>query len=260
MPHILTESHGDVAVITINRPECMNAFAAQTVAQLHDALSGASVTARCILLTGSDRAFCSGADLASGDPVPSDDDGPDLGASLETGYNPLLLTIRDLPIPIIAAVNGPAAGIGCSLALACDLIVAGKSAYFLQAFTRIGLVPDGGAAFLLAASAGKARAMEAMLLAEKIPAETALSWGLVNKVVEDTEVRTASLTWAERLAAGPTRAFGLTRRAAWAALETGFEMHLSRERQDQRDAGRTPDFAEGVAAFLEKRPAKFTGS
>lgn len=256
--HVMTEAKGDVVIVRINRPERMNALSAETVRALHAALNDAA-SSRCILLTGTERAFCSGADLASGDPVPSDSEGPDLGASLETGYNPLLLAMRDLPVPIVAAVSGPAAGIGCSLALACDLIVAGRSAYFLQAFSRIGLVPDGGAAFLLAAAAGKARAMEAMLLAEKIPAETALAWGLINRIADDDSVESVGLDLAQRLAAGPTRALGLTRRAAWSALESGFETHLDRERIDQRTAGRTGDFAEGVTAFLEKRPARFTG-
>ena len=256
--HIITERRGDVAILQISRPERMNAMSARTVAELHTALKELG-SARSVLLTGGSRAFSSGADLASGDPVPSDANGPDLGAALETGYNPLLLTLRDLSIPIVAAVSGPAAGVGCSLALACDLIVAGESAYFLQAFTRIGLVPDGGAAFLLASGAGKARAMEAMLLAEKIPATTALDWGLINRVVSDGKVEDTALALAARLAAGPTFALGRTRRAAWSALQSGFEEHLGLERQDQRDAGRTADFTEGVAAFLEKRPAKFHG-
>lgn len=256
--HILTERRGDVAVIRFNRPERMNAMAARTVSELHAALKELA-NARAVLLTGGSRAFSSGADLASGDPVPSDENGPDLGATLETGYNPLLLILRDLSVPVVAAVNGPAAGVGCSLALACDLIVAGESAYFLQAFSRIGLVPDGGAAFLLASGAGKARAMEAMLLAERIPAETALDWGLINRVVPDGEVEQTALDLATKLAAGPTLALGRTRRAAWSALQSGFEEHLALERRDQRDAGRTADFAEGVAAFLEKRSAKFQG-
>ena len=256
--HILTERRGDVTIIRFNRPERMNAMAARTVCELHAALKELG-SARAVLLTGGSRAFSSGADLASGDPVPSDENGPDLGATLETGYNPLLLTLRDLSVPVVAAVNGPAAGVGCSLALACDLIVAGETAYFLQAFSRIGLVPDGGAAFLLASGAGKARAMEAMLLAEKIPATTALDWGLINRVVPDGEVEQTALDLATKLAAGPTLALGRTRRAAWSALQSGFEDHLDLERRDQRDAGRTTDFAEGVAAFLEKRPAKFQG-
>jgi len=256
--HIVTERRGDVAILRINRPERMNAMSSQTVAELHTALKELG-SARSVLLTGGDSAFSSGADLASGDPVPSDDNGPDLGATLERGYNPLLLALRDLPVPAVAAVNGPAAGVGCSLALACDLIVAGDNAYFLQAFTRIGLVPDGGSAFLLTSGAGKARAMEAMLLAEKIPAHKALDWGLINRVVPDGEVEETALALATKLAFGPTLALGRTRQAAWSALQSSFEAHLDLERRDQRDAGRTADFAEGVAAFLEKRPAKFEG-
>ena len=162
-------------------------------------------------------------------------------------------------MPILSAVRGAAAGIGASVALACDMIVAGQGAYFLQAFRRIGLVPDGGSALLLAHTVGRVRAMELMLLGEKLDAATALAWGLINRVVEDGEVEATAAAIAASLAKGPTRALGLIRKAAWAALSSDFESQLDLERALQREAGGSADFAEGVAAFLGKRLADFTG-
>jgi 2-(1,2-epoxy-1,2-dihydrophenyl)acetyl-CoA isomerase len=160
---------------------------------------------------------------------------------------------------VISAVRGVAAGVGASVALSCDMIVAGESAYFLQAFRRIGLVPDGGSAFLLAQSVGRVRAMELMLLGEKLPAPTALAWGLINRVVPDADVEAEAAGIAAGLAAGPTRALGLIRKSAWAALSSTLESQLALEADFQGDAASTQDHAEGVAAFLEKRPARFVG-
>jgi 2-(1,2-epoxy-1,2-dihydrophenyl)acetyl-CoA isomerase len=168
--------------------------------------------------------------------------------------------LRDLPIPWISAVHGAAAGVGASIALAADLIVAGESAYFLQAFRRIGLVPDGGATWLLAQSAGRVRAMELMLLGDRLPAPRALEWGLINRVVADDLLQDAALALAQELASGPTRALALIRQAAWAATASDLDTALATERKLQTEAGRSADFQEGVRAFLEKRPARFTGA
>jgi 2-(1,2-epoxy-1,2-dihydrophenyl)acetyl-CoA isomerase len=182
----------------------------------------------------------------------------DAGHALDTHYNPLMRTIRDLPIPIVAALNGAAAGIGCSIALACDIIVAGESGYLIQAFRRIGLVPDGGSAFLLTKATGRLRASEMMLLGDKIPAAKALEWGLVNDVVPDSKLRAAALAVAEKLAGGPTLALAMIRQLTWAAGDLDFEGVLALERRLQRSAGRTADHREGVAAFFEKRQARFS--
>jgi 2-(1,2-epoxy-1,2-dihydrophenyl)acetyl-CoA isomerase len=188
-----------------------------------------------------------------------DPDGrPDAGKALEHTYNPLVTQIRDLPIPIVTAVNGAAAGVGCSFALMGDLILAAESAYFLQAFRRIGLVPDGGSTYLLPRLVGKARAMEMALLGERISAAKALEWGLINRVVPDAELMPAALSLAKELANGP-KSLGLIRKTMWASLDAEWLEQLHAERMAQRVAGKTEDFSEGVAAFLQKRPAAFHG-
>jgi 2-(1,2-epoxy-1,2-dihydrophenyl)acetyl-CoA isomerase len=212
------------------------------------------------VLTGEGRAFSSGANLASG-PPPVDSDGqPDLGGRLEVTFNPFVSMLRDLPIPYVSAVNGAAAGIGCSFALLADLIVAGESAYFLQAFRRIGLVPDGSATYHLPRMIGRVRAMEMMLLGERLPARTALDWGLINRCVPDSELLKTAKALAAELANGPTKTLGMIRRLAWASLDNTWPEQLHAERQAQRNAGRTEDFREGVAAFFQKRPAAFKGA
>ncbi len=251
---ILIETTGDVITLRLNNPAALNALDPDMAELLHARLDEAATTARAIVLAGSARAFCAGANLAAGGPATDD-----AGARLESSYNPLMRAIKECRVPIIAAVCGAAAGIGASVALACDMIVAGRSAYFLQAFRRIGLVPDGGSALLLAHTVGRVRAMEMMLLGDKLPAETALSWGLINRVVADADVEAEAASLAASLASGPTVALGLIRRAAWAALSSDLESQLSLERQLQKQAGRSPDCREGVAAFLEKRPARFQG-
>jgi 2-(1,2-epoxy-1,2-dihydrophenyl)acetyl-CoA isomerase len=168
--------------------------------------------------------------------------------------------MRELPIPFVTAVNGAAAGIGCSFALLGDMIIASQSAYFLQAFRRIGLVPDGGSTYLLARAVGRTRAMEMMLMGEKIPAAKALDWGLVNRVTPDADLMSSALSLAQDIASGPTRTLAMIRKAAWASLDSDWSSQLHTERVLQRDAGRSKDFQEGVAAFLQKRPAKFTGA
>ncbi len=251
-----------VATLTLSDPATMNAIGLDMANELRMALARAASEARAILLTGEGRAFCSGANLSASrapDAAQSGPDPRDAGAALESTYNPLVTAVRDLPIPIVTAVNGAAAGVGCSLALLGDLIVAGESAYFLQAFRRIGLVPDGGSSYLLPRMIGRARAMEMMLLGEKVPARTALDWGLINRCVPDNELLSVARALAAQLADGPA-SLGRIRRQTWEGLDAHWRDQLARERDNQRAAGQTADFIEGVSAFLQKRPAKFTGA
>ena len=254
---------GNVAVSTLSDPATMNAAGVDMAAELRQAFEGAvtgSEPARAVLLTGEGRGFCSGANLQGG-PAGGrvDPDGkPDAGSALETVYNPLVTYMRDLPVPLVTAVNGAAAGVGCSLALLGDLIVAGERAYFLQAFRRIGLVPDGGSTYLLPRMIGKARAMEMALLGERVPAAQALEWGLINRVVPDAELMSTAMGLAQALANGPA-SLGLIRQTLSASLDSDWGDQLNRERLAQKVAGKTDDFREGVAAFLAKRPAEFKG-
>jgi len=254
---ILTERRGDVLVITLNRPERLNAASPATFDEIRAALADLG-GARAVLVTGAGRAFCSGADLAGGS-LTSADPAQATFDALTNSYNPTMIAIAELPVPIVAAVRGPAAGIGCSLALACDFVVGCDTAYFLEAFANIGLVPDGGASWMLPRLIGKARAMEMALLGERIPAEKALAWGLIHKFVADDALDAEAFALAERLAAGPTRALALARRAINAALESDYPAALAREASDQREAARGPDAAEGARAFLEKRKPVFSG-
>jgi 2-(1,2-epoxy-1,2-dihydrophenyl)acetyl-CoA isomerase len=255
---------GAVTVITLADPATMNAAGVDTASELlhafRDAVAGAH-KARAILLTGEGRGFCSGANLSGNPSAPAnlDVDGkPDAGAALETVYNPLVTYVREMPVPLVTAVNGAAAGVGCSLALLGDLIVAAQSAYFLQAFRRIGLVPDGGSTYLLPRMIGKARAMEMALLGERVSAAQALDWGLVNRVVPDAELMPEAMKLATALATGPA-SLGLTRQLLASSMDTDWAGQLHRERLAQREAGKTEDFVEGVSAFLSKRPTAFTG-
>jgi 2-(1,2-epoxy-1,2-dihydrophenyl)acetyl-CoA isomerase len=253
------ELHDGVALITLSDPATLNAIAVDMTEELTDLFKRATEDARCVVLTGEGRAFSSGANLASGAP-PMDADGqPDLGGRLEQTFNPFVSMLRDLPIPYVTAVNGAAAGIGCSFALLGDLIVAGESAYFLQAFRRIGLVPDGSATYHLPRMIGRARAMEMMLLGERIGAKQAYEWGLVNRCVPDAELLATAKALALELASGP-KSLGLIRRLAWSSLDNTWDQQLQAERQAQRLAGHTEDFREGVQAFFQKRPANFKGS
>ena len=260
---IKVTAEGDIAIITLSDPATMNAAGIDMGAELGEALKAAALgpdAKRAVVITGEGRGFCSGANLQSGPGGGKvDPDGkPDAGAALETIYNPMISTIRDLPIPVVTAVNGAAAGVGCSIALMGDLIVAAESAYFLQAFRRIGLVPDGGSTYILPRMIGRARAMEMMLLGEKIPAAQAHEWGMVNRLVPDADLMATALGLAKQLADGPM-AIGLIRRMVWQSLDSSWTEQLNTERQTQRLAGKTEDFREGVAAFLQKRPAAFKG-
>jgi 2-(1,2-epoxy-1,2-dihydrophenyl)acetyl-CoA isomerase len=251
----LEQSPAAVATVTLNRPDSLNALNAAMVDELRHAVESLPGSgARALLLTGAGRGFSSGADLASGGGLPAD-----AGLALEKHFNPLIEALFALPIPVVAAVNGPAAGAGCSLALAADLVIAGRSAYFLQAFINIGLIPDAGATWLLPRLAGRARAMEMMMLGERIPAEKALEWGMISRVVEDEFLAEEAVTLAANLAQGPTAALGLIRQLARNAEQLPLSDALAAERVAQRQAGETMDFKAAVAAFLQKRQARFEG-
>ncbi|HMC92594.1 MAG TPA: enoyl-CoA hydratase-related protein [Allosphingosinicella sp.] len=244
-----------VATLTIARPDTLNALAAQTVDELRAAVEEAGRSgARCLLLAGEGRGFSSGADLASGGGLPED-----AGAALEKHFNPLVEALFALPIPVVAAVQGPCAGAGCSLALAADIVIASRSAYFLQAFVNIGLIPDAGATWLLPRLAGRARALEMMMLGERISAEQARDWGMISRVVEDEHLASESVALATQLAQGPTRALALIRKLARAAQDVPLTEALAAERAAQREAGATEDFRGAVVAFLQKRQPRFEG-
>lgn len=247
-----------VATITLNRPERLNALSEAMLTELMEALDRSIADgARTILLTASGRGFSSGADLSFDDKG----DGPhDLSVLLREYYHPLMLKLADFPLPIVTAVQGAAAGAGCSVALAGDFILAGRSAYFLQAFVNIGLVPDAGATWFLANGIGRARAAEMMMLGERIPADKAAEWGLIYKAVDDDALIGEADALARRLAKGPTQALGMIRRALSDAFDKPLEAVLEIEADNQKHAGYTKDFAEGVAAFREKRAALFSGA
>jgi 2-(1,2-epoxy-1,2-dihydrophenyl)acetyl-CoA isomerase len=250
---------GNVATLRLNHPEVLNALSMEMIDGINQALDAvleASPAIRCLVVTGVGRSFSSGANL-QGRNAPGKR--LDAGKTLETGFHPMLRRFRDLPFPLITAVNGPAAGAGMSLALLGDLILCARSAYFLQAFRRIGLVPDCGSTWLLPRLVGRARALELSLLGEKLPAETALAWGLVNRVYDDEALIPEALKLANDLANGPTAALSMIRRLYWESEENSFEQQIDLECTMQRAAGATSDFKEGVTAFLEKRPAKFAG-
>lgn len=244
-----------VAKITLNRPDRLNAFTPEMHRELKDALARAAQDARAVLLTGAGRGFCAGQDLSQR----RGNDVPDLGATIHDLYNPLIRAMRALEMPIVAAVNGVAAGAGMSLALASDIALAARSATFLQAFVKVGLVPDSGSTYFLPRLAGIARARALAMLGEKITAEEAASWGLIWKVVDDDQLSAEALRLARHLATQPTRALALIKRAFNATLTNDLDAQLDLERDLQRIAGMTDDYREGVAAFFEKRPPRFVG-
>jgi 2-(1,2-epoxy-1,2-dihydrophenyl)acetyl-CoA isomerase len=261
--HITWTEEEGVATLTINRPERLNSLNTEVIQEMItavDTIRDGVSTARCLVLTGAGRGFSSGADLAPGMAGGAASSGPlDAGKVLETHFNVLLERLFALPVPFVTAVNGPAAGAGCSYALAGDIVVAAKSAYFLQAFVNIGLVPDVGSTWMLPRLAGKARAQAMMMLGERIPAETALDWGMIYKVVDDAELMAETLAIARKLASGPTRALALIRSGIRDCMDKSLTEGLMVERRNQMHAGRSSDFTEGVMAFLQKRPAVFTG-
>ncbi|MBK6653334.1 2-(1,2-epoxy-1,2-dihydrophenyl)acetyl-CoA isomerase PaaG [Zoogloea sp.] len=260
--NILFTVEAGVARLTLNRPDKLNSFTGEMHAELRDALDAiqADPAVRVLVLTGAGRAFCAGQDLADPDMARTPSGGmPDIGNVVEKNYKPLVLRLQNLRVPTIAAVNGIAAGAGASVALACDLVVASKSASFLQAFSKIGLVPDTGGTWFLPQRVGMARAMGLALLADKLPAEKAADWGLIWAAYDDAEFAAKVDAMAAQLAAMPTKALVRTRQAMHAAPGHTLEQQLSFEGGFMRELGWSPDYAEGVAAFMEKRAPKFTG-
>ena len=261
--HVTLDFDGPVAILKLDHQEVMNAVSIDMLGGLGEALDAIEdkrAEVRCLVITGAGRAFCTGANLQgpnSGNNMSQS--GKGAGAALETAFHPFLRRLRKLHCPIVTSVNGPAAGAGMSFALMGDMILCAKSSYFLQAFRRIGLVPDCGSTWLLPRLVGKARSVELSLLGEKLPADKALEWGLVNRVYEDAELWAETMKLAQDLANGPTVALSLIRKMYWDSPENSFEEQLNLEFECQRVAGSTDDFKEGVGAFLEKRPAQFKG-
>jgi len=259
MSSILVSLDAGVLGITLNRPDRLNAFNPEMHQLLRKALERAldEEAVRAVLLTGAGRAFCAGQDLSERNVAA---DAPlDLSVSLGSHYNPLVRRLRELPKPVVCAVNGVAAGAGANIALACDLVIAARSASFVQSFAKLGLVPDSGGTWFLPRLAGAARAMGLALLGEPLAAERAEEWGLIWKVVDDDKLGSESLEMAKALAAGPTKGYGLVKKALRASWGNSLDAQLDLERDLQREAGLTQDYREGVSAFLQKRKAQYKG-
>ena len=255
---ILYVLEAGVATITLNRPDRLNSFNPDMHLALRAALERAAKEARAVLLTGAGRGFCAGQDLSDRS-VAADEAPPDIGASIDLYYKPLILQIKRLPMPVICAVNGVAAGAGVSVALACDMVFAAKSASFIQAFSKIGLIPDSGGTWFLPRLIGDARAMALALTGDKLPAETAAEWGLIWKCVADEELQAQAAAIAKQFAAGPTRAYARIKESIQAAATNTLETQLGVERDFMAELGRSKDYREGVAAFMAKRAPNFTG-
>ncbi|WP_217125788.1 2-(1,2-epoxy-1,2-dihydrophenyl)acetyl-CoA isomerase PaaG [Hydrogenophilus thiooxidans] len=256
------ETNG-VAWLTLNRPERLNSFTTEMHAEVREALARVAAqreagTVRALVLTGAGRGFCAGQDLNDRAVAPGEA-APDLGESIEKNYKPLVLTLRQLDLPVIAAVNGVAAGAGANLALACDLVFAARSASFIQSFAKLGLVPDTGGSWTLPRLVGPARALGLALLGEKLSAEAAERWGLIWKCVDDDALIPTVTAVAEQLAAGPTYGYAQTKKLIWSSFEYALTQQLDRERDAMRACGQTHDYQEGVRAFLEKRPPRYLG-
>lgn len=258
---VLFDVEDGLARLTLNRPEMLNSLSFAMIDEIIDTLDriDGDPDIRALLIAANGRAFCAGADLSGAGPSADPDKPRDVGQVIEDYYNPLIERLWTLRQPVVAAVNGGAVGAGVPLALASDIVVAGRSAYFMLAFTRIGLVPDAGATWLLPRLVGIARAKAMMMLAERVPAEEAVAIGLIHSMVEDDALGTRAEEIARRLANGPTVSFSLIRSAVRQGLSGDFAASLQIERAAQRDCGLTADYAEGVNAFREKRPARFTG-
>ena len=258
--HILFEVRDAIARLTLNRPDRLNSFNDAMHAEVRDALAAlrADASVRVLLLTGAGRGFCAGQDLGDRAVAPGGA-AVDLGASIERNYRPLVLALRALPVPTVCAVNGVAAGAGANLALACDLVVATRSASFIQAFAKIGLIPDSGGTFFLPRLVGRARAMGLAMLGDKLSADDAAAWGLIWRAVDDAEFVSTVDKLCAQLASAPTRALVAARQAIDAAAHNSLEAQLDRERDVQRELGYAEDYREGVAAFTAKRAPRFTG-
>ncbi|EPQ0246302.1 2-(1,2-epoxy-1,2-dihydrophenyl)acetyl-CoA isomerase PaaG [Acinetobacter baumannii] len=258
--NIIAEEKNGVGYLTFNRPKALNSFNVDMHREVAEVLSQwtKNPDVRCVVISGEGRGFCAGQDL--GDRVVDPNaEAPDLGYSIETYYNPIIKTIVNMPKPVICAVNGVAAGAGANIALACDLVIAAKSANFVQAFCRLGLVPDSAGTWFLPRAVGHARAMGLTLLGDKLPAETAKEWGMIWDVVEDAELKTKVTELAERLAKQPTFGLSLIKKAIHQSSNNTFDEQMLLERDLQRIAGRSEDYREGVQAFMNKREPNFKG-
>lgn len=260
MQHILFEVDEGVAKITLNRPDVLNSFTQPMARELRESLERVAGDSqlRAVLLTGAGRGFCAGQDLAEA--LPHDGELPDLGDIVRGSYNPVIRAIRTLEKPVVCAVNGVAAGAGANVALACDIVFAASTASFIQSFAKIGVIPDSGGTFILPRIVGLQRATALAMLAEKVPADQALAWGMVYKVCEPIELLPTALSTAKYLATQPTAGLGLIKRGFNRSLGVDLESQLDYEEELQREAGRSADYVEGVAAFLEKRKPVFRGT
>ncbi len=256
---ILFSVDGGIARLTFNRPDKLNSFNTEMHGEVRHALARLSESgARVLVLTGAGRGFCAGQDLGDRAVAPGSQ-GIDLGESIDKHYKPLVLALDALPMPVIAAVNGVAAGAGANIALACDLVIAARSASFVQAFSKLGLLPDSGGTWTLPRLVGNARALGLTLLGNKLSAEQAAAWGMIWQCVEDADLGTTVDTLAQQLAAAPTRGLARTKSAIRGSWRHSLAEQLDIERDAQRELGRSADYAEGVAAFIEKRTPRFTG-
>lgn len=257
--HILFEHIGDVVFIRLNNPDTLNAMHGDMGRELSDALFIADDSARAVILGSTGRAFSSGANLSNAQDVATDSQTRDVGTLLDEVYNPLILQMKNLNIPLVTAIRGAAAGVSCGFSLMGDIIIAGQNAFFLQPFCNIGLSVDGGTSWLLTKTIGRVKAMEIMLLGERYPAKQAFMDGLITRLVNDDDVDQCAIDMATKLASGPKQSLSFIRKAAWHGADNTLEQVIAYERILQRQAGRTDDFSEGVRAFLEKRQANFKG-
>lgn len=260
-PSLVIDQRDGVLSLTLNRPDVLNSFNAQMARELQDALAHAAsdTTIRAVLLTGAGRGFCAGQDLSEALPKDGEKKLPDLGGFVRTTWNPIIRGIRNLEKPVVCAVNGTAAGAGANLAFACDIVFAASTASFIQSFAKIGVIPDSGGTFILPRLVGLQRATALTMLAEKLPAQQAMEWGLIYRVVPTEALLTEAHACAKYLATQPTRALGIIKRAFNHSLGVSLDAALDAEETLQREAGQTADYAEGVKAFMEKRSPRFTG-